>query len=73
MKNGATIKNAEVAVYVGEYFVNNGNGALLNNHGGGIIKINGAHFLNNQKDIVMQPYELWSTVTHKAIPQRSYI
>ena len=73
MKNGATIKNAEVAVYVGEYFVNNGNGALLNNHGGGIIKINGAHFLNNQKDIVMQPYELWSTVTHKAILQRSYI
>jgi arsenate reductase-like glutaredoxin family protein len=73
MKNGATIKNAEVAVYVGEYFVNNGNGALLNNHGGGIIKIDGAQFLNNQKDIVMKPYGLWSTVTHKPIPQKSYI
>jgi len=73
IKNGATIENAEVAVYVGEYFVNNGNGVVTNNHGGGIIKIDGAHFLNNQKDIVMKPYELWSTTTQKPIPQQSYI
>lgn len=73
MKNGATIENAEVAVYVGEYYVNNGNGAVQNNHGGGIIKIDGAHFLNNQKDIVMRPYELWSTTTQKPIAQVSYI
>ena len=73
IKNGATIENAEVAVYVGEHFVNNGNGALLNNHGGGIIKIDGAHFLNNQKDIVMKPYELWSTITQRPISQKSYI
>ncbi|RLD65462.1 MAG: hypothetical protein DRI84_06770 [Bacteroidetes bacterium] len=73
VKNGATIANAQVAVYVGAFFVNNGNGAMQNNNGGGIIKIDGAHFWNNQKDIMMKPYELWSTTTQKPILQKSYI
>lgn len=73
MENGSIIENAEVAVYVGETFVNNVIAPVSSNPGGGIIKIQGSQFLNNQKDVVMRPYELWSTTTQKPIPQASYI
>lgn len=55
MRNGGTIENAEVAVYVGKYFVPNSLSSIEQNFGNGIIKLNDAHFMNNQKDIVMRP------------------
>ncbi|RLD44033.1 MAG: hypothetical protein DRI86_08435, partial [Bacteroidetes bacterium] len=75
LKNGATIKNAQVGAFVGSSFVSNIQLPLPLpfNWGGGIIKINNSQFLNNQKDIVMKPYGLYSTSTQKPIPQESYI
>jgi len=66
MRNGATIENAEIGITVGQQ-------AGTSSRGGGIIKIVGANFINNQRDIIMYPYEIWSSVTAKPIPQESYI
>jgi len=55
MKNGATIENAEAAIYVGQYFMPNSQSSIGSNYGNGIIKIENSNFLNNQKDIVMRP------------------
>ena len=58
MKNGATIENAKVGVYVGEYFVPNHLSSVDNNLSNGIIKISNSNFLNNQRDIVVRPNAL---------------
>lgn len=55
VKNGATISNAEVAVYVGEFFVPNSESSVGSNKGNGIIRLTDALFFNNQKDVVMRP------------------
>jgi hypothetical protein len=72
MKIGATIKNADIAVFVGHTFPNNLGGPAYN-WGGGIVDIDDSHFINNQKDIVMQPFQYFTGSANNPPRQRSLI
>ena len=67
MINDSYIKNAKIGLYVAE---EESTGIYK---GGGIIKIQQAHFENNHIDIWMRPYQLTSTTTQKPLQQKSYI
>ncbi|TVQ06763.1 MAG: hypothetical protein EA361_19200 [Bacteroidetes bacterium] len=54
MSNGAIIRNASIAVGVGDLFFD---GFTNNNYGGGIVQLNNAQFINNQRDIEFNSYQ----------------
>ncbi len=70
IKNSGKIMNAKTAIMVADHFDDLGS-IIQINLGGGIIKVDDAQFLNNQKDIVMKPYR--KMVNNNMIAQKSYI